>query len=365
MVQEPIKRVFPGGNTSRGFHSFYEYIATGRPSKIYVVKGGPGVGKSTFMKKVAAAVNRRRFMVEVHHCSSDFGSVDGVYIPKGKIAFIDGTAPHIVDPVYPGAVSEIVHLGDHWDEEAMRENRKEVFNLTDECNHTFDHVFSCLKAAYEFSQIINRETRKLVDNERVNSLSRRLAGRLSSEGRAVNSSREHWFAYPKSRHLFATAFTPQGRVSLLSDLRKLVSQAWVLKGSVSREAERIVEHLHEVAQLQGYRTEAYHCPLDPKRIEHLFLPELDLAVITHKKQHGYQVSDEDEVFEVGEAKEQPDLEEVTRLCDEALNKGFELLKEAKRIHDELESYYIPNMHFEVIDERREKVAAEVLTLLDG
>lgn len=36
------------------------------------------------------------------------------------------TAPHVVDPKNPGAVDEIIHLGDFWDEEKMRENKEAV-----------------------------------------------------------------------------------------------------------------------------------------------------------------------------------------------------------------------------------------------
>jgi len=48
-----LKKVFPGSNTSKGFYSFYDYIIDQREaSRIFVIKGGPGVGKSTFMRKI-------------------------------------------------------------------------------------------------------------------------------------------------------------------------------------------------------------------------------------------------------------------------------------------------------------------------
>ena len=43
--------LFPGGNTSKGFFSYYrENINHGEASYIYMIKGGPGVGKSTLSK---------------------------------------------------------------------------------------------------------------------------------------------------------------------------------------------------------------------------------------------------------------------------------------------------------------------------
>jgi hypothetical protein len=38
------KLVFPGGNTSKGFYSFYDHIIPIDANRIFVIKGGPGVG---------------------------------------------------------------------------------------------------------------------------------------------------------------------------------------------------------------------------------------------------------------------------------------------------------------------------------
>ena len=59
-----VRKVFPGGNTAYGFFSFYDYIAPPDANKIFVIKGGPGVGKSTFMRKIAEAVRSRGYDVD-------------------------------------------------------------------------------------------------------------------------------------------------------------------------------------------------------------------------------------------------------------------------------------------------------------
>ncbi|AEG14142.1 hypothetical protein Desku_0525 [Desulfofundulus kuznetsovii DSM 6115] len=91
-----LKKVFPGGNTCRGFYSFYDYIIEPDATRIFVIKGGPGVGKSTFMRKIGEEMLERGYDVEFHCCSSDNGSLDGVVIPAIKVALLDGTAPHRV-----------------------------------------------------------------------------------------------------------------------------------------------------------------------------------------------------------------------------------------------------------------------------
>ena len=46
------RRYFPGANTGRGFIGHFEGIVPpwSEPHYTYVLKGGPGVGKSTLMK---------------------------------------------------------------------------------------------------------------------------------------------------------------------------------------------------------------------------------------------------------------------------------------------------------------------------
>ncbi|MBE3581342.1 MAG: ATPase [Thermoanaerobacteraceae bacterium] len=96
MPQGKLRKVFPGGNTCYGFYSFYDYIIEPDATRIFVVKGGPGVGKSTFMRKIGETMLARGFDVEFHCCSSDNNSLDAVVIPGIKVALIDGTAPHRV-----------------------------------------------------------------------------------------------------------------------------------------------------------------------------------------------------------------------------------------------------------------------------
>jgi MoxR-like ATPase len=92
-----IKEVFPGGNTYKGFHSFYDYIISNdEANRIFCIKGGPGVGKSSFMKSIAKEFVELGCDVELHHCSSDNNSLDGVVIKQAKVALLDGTAPQRV-----------------------------------------------------------------------------------------------------------------------------------------------------------------------------------------------------------------------------------------------------------------------------
>ena len=93
---------FPGGNTLSWilFHN-YDYLVKPGVLRKIILKGGPGVGKSTFMKKVGKYFEAIGVNVEYHWCSSDNNSLDGVVIGDHTVCLLDGTAPHIVDPQFP------------------------------------------------------------------------------------------------------------------------------------------------------------------------------------------------------------------------------------------------------------------------
>lgn len=91
-----VKMVFPGGNTCLGFYSFYDNIIGPDANRIFVIKGGPGVGKSTFMRRIGEDLRERGYTIEFHCCSSDNDSLDAVVVPALGVALIDGTAPHRV-----------------------------------------------------------------------------------------------------------------------------------------------------------------------------------------------------------------------------------------------------------------------------
>ena len=55
------RHLFPGGNTSKGFYSFYRYVLSQDDAKrILCIKGGPGTGKSQLMKKNCCLFQQKR-----------------------------------------------------------------------------------------------------------------------------------------------------------------------------------------------------------------------------------------------------------------------------------------------------------------
>ena len=121
---------FIGLNTSEGF----KWCRDGFPDELelkrtYIIKGAPGTGKSTIMKNVSERFENDGIPVVRFLCSSDPDSLDAVLIGD-KVLIIDGTFPHLKDAGYPGALSELVCLGNFWNRDKLISNSAEIIDLS-------------------------------------------------------------------------------------------------------------------------------------------------------------------------------------------------------------------------------------------
>ena len=95
MAAQAQVQFFLGANSPTGFYSLYDQlIDPDRARTVYILKGGPGCGKSSLMRRVGAAMAQRGLEVTYILCSGDPDSLDGVVIPALGAALVDGTAPH-------------------------------------------------------------------------------------------------------------------------------------------------------------------------------------------------------------------------------------------------------------------------------
>lgn len=95
MAAEPRVQFYLGANAPSGFYSLYDQlIDPDQAQDVMILKGGPGCGKSSLMRKVGAAMEERGLTVEYIQCSGDPDSLDAVVIPALATAIVDGTAPH-------------------------------------------------------------------------------------------------------------------------------------------------------------------------------------------------------------------------------------------------------------------------------
>lgn len=178
------QRYFAAANTYRGFKSYFSEIFDPKEyARIYVIKGGPGTGKSSMMKKIAATFVERNCDIEEIYCSSDPHSLDGVICENGskKIAVLDGTAPHETDAKIPGAIDEIMNLGENWDARWLSAKRTEITALNKEKSTAYKTAYSYLKIAGEAADFIISVTSEAFDFKEAKSAIKSFCQELNCE----------------------------------------------------------------------------------------------------------------------------------------------------------------------------------------
>lgn len=351
------KHYFPGGNTSKGFYSFYRYILGQEEARrIICIKGGPGTGKSSLMKKIAKLFYEKGYEVEYHHCSSDNNSLDGVVIKGLNVALLDGTAPHVVDPINPGAVDEVLNMGLCWNEEGFKNYRQLIMDTNKKVGKTFRRAyrfFGAAKDIYEDWYTFNTEALNI---NKLNLLKEELKNEI-----LTNPVSKLGF----DRHLFATAFTPNGVVTFIENLIEGYKNVYVLKGDPGTGKTSVLQYLYEEANKRGYNVEVFHTPLTPDRIEHVLIPELGVAIVTSNEINNLDLKGK--VYNMNNLlnqnfidKNKEEIEEVRKTFFMLLNKGLACINSAKALHDELETGYIPNMNFDKVNEVSEDIIKKLL-----
>ncbi|MBR2343390.1 MAG: hypothetical protein IKA64_03960 [Clostridia bacterium] len=169
---------FAAANSYRGFVSRFNTVFISREfKKVFILKGGPGTGKSTILKRLAVYAKEKGLSVEVVYCSSDPSSLDGIIIggERGKIGVLDGTAPHTADPHFPGAVEEIVNLGESFRLSSLEEQRQEIISLSEKKSAAYSTAYDMLSLAGDVYSKIRSIFKEFIDYNKAEELSSELA----------------------------------------------------------------------------------------------------------------------------------------------------------------------------------------------
>lgn len=361
-MRKKVRKMFLGGNTGYGFFSFYDQLISGENIKTYILKGGPGTGKSNFMRYIAQQMLDRGYAVEEFHCSSDSTSLDGVQFPGIGVALVDGTAPHILDPKHPGIIESVIELSAYWDEAGLQENRDAVRTTAQKKGFYFRRAYGYLLLARQIDaehEVYIEETGAL-DKAGLNRIAVKLIQDLFPDGISTGRS-------PRERHLFASAITPQGIVNHLPTLVEGLHQRVWVRGGIGYSL--IVNAVLQAAQRRGYDTEVYHCALDPKRIDHVIIPQLGIAVCKASEPYDLVLGNGDRLVNTADYLDDNRLEpfsselaHLRQVFQEMLAEAIRMIQRAREEHAYIESLYTPHMNFGRLERRREQVLEEILGL---
>ena len=324
---------FLSANTAAGFYSVYEDLANPEHGdKIWYIKGGPGNGKSTFMRRTGEAAEAAGHHVEYFLCSGDPDSLDGIYIRELKTAYVDATAPHVQEPSLPGISGRYLDLSQFYRNTASLDSDA-IAVLLRGYREQYARAYDLLAAAGRADPLsipgaITRETR-----ERLYEEGREYALRLLPPGRGVDRSRR-----------FISAISCLGSISLpgiayANGVVCLVNSAHWLAGAMDACLEK------------NQRLILCPDPLQPEKIDGLILPDTGISFLMAHKGVRYPSGKTRHVSaETGvEGSMAAEYRQAKSVQTSLLRMAFASLKKAKELHDALEAAYRPAVDFKALD----------------
>lgn len=357
-----IKNYYAGGNTSVGFYSLFDEVTKGLDC-LYILKGGPGTGKSSFMRSIADSMISHGYDVEYIHSSIDSSSLVGIIFPQIKLGFIDGTNPHIIDPKYPGAIDEIINLGEFCDNKKLRMNRSHIVRLTDNIAEQYSLVYE----QYSEAKVVHDEWEEIYlakfDFDKADEVTEKLSTEIFSRDFKRESK-------PTSKRVFFGAATPDGFIHYIDNITQNIEKRYIIKGRPGTGKSTLMKKLAKLAEDKSLSVVYYPCGFDPNSLDMIIIPTLDIAIMDGTAPHV-----------VNPTRDTDDVVDMFKLCvDENVEKeneqiintietrykikmriGNNYLLEAKHYQDMLENYYTAAMDFDALITKRNQILAEIIS----
>lgn len=345
-----IRRMFPGALTSSGFFHLHDNIIHEDRNMLYIIKGMPGGGKSSMMKEIGERAFKKGYDIEYHHCPSDPNSVDGVVINKLKIALVDGTSPHVIEPKYPGLIDKIVDLAYYIDSANLKLYKDEILAAKKRNKSAYDKAFSYFKSSKYIHELIENQRSPSINRSGLNKVTIDLQERIFNT--QISDSDEYSF---KNRHLFSAAYTPEGFVDYTSTILDGIKNRYYLKGDSYTEKTSIFMNTINKANLLNYHIEIFYHPMFPTEICTVIIKELNTIISTSSEIKNYIYT----LIDLNEYMDNKDLDEDSKVLNTLIEKGIQSLASAKNNHEILETSYRRVIDYDGIDNIRENIWKEI------
>lgn len=339
---------FLGSSGKNGFFSCFSQLTPKIEGQYtYIIKGGPGTGKSTLMRKIADEMEKKDINCERIFCSSDPDSLDGVIFPSLRVSICDGTSPHTLDPDYPGATGEIVNLGECWDKKKIYENKEKIIELTDKNKACHKRSRRFIESAFSVFGDGEKICRDALDENRLI----RYASRVSARHIKKPSGR---VGLEKIRLL--DAITPKGYYFLSETSESLCSEKIVFEDSFGVAAAKVIAEIRSYALASGFSVISSPSVSNDNEIRHIIIKELSLGFFTADKLCNLEIQPTKTVslrrFYSADilAAHKARLAFSSKAAKELLDEAVCALKIAKSVHDDLEKCYIDAMDYGKISE---------------
>ncbi len=353
---------FAASNSCLGFHSYYEHCFRHRVDRLYCIKGGPGTGKSTLMRRAARRAEALGWRVEYYYCSSDANSLDAVLLfgDRGSIGLLDATPPHPMELVLPGVEEDILDLGRFWDSRALSLHHDEVLRLNEQKSAAYRDAYRWLRSAGEASSVLRDGAQSCLNEAKLARTARRLM-----QNSTVKPKEERQIRVALSDSIGMT-----GRVRLDSYLR--AAERVCLIEDYLDSAYVLMQELESLASENRQSMRLSYHPVLPDRIDTIFLPGTQTVFsVCDASQTGIlkcrfphsRVLEMRRMIKAEPLREyRGQLRQAQKLREMLIDRATDSLRRVGDAHFKLEEIYISAMDFEAKEAYTEEILERMFSV---
>ena len=323
---------FAAMNTAGGFKSYFSQIF-GSLDRIFIIKGGPGTGKSRLMNEIATEAEERGYTVERFLCSSDPTSLDGVTVPALSLGVIDGTSPHAYEASIPGAKENVIDLGQFWDSKRLWQSIDTIKKLGNAKSRLYSSLYAYLDCVKKLDNITFSMVKTALDTEKLKKVAKRMALQLGNGKTAEHTVR------------IRSAISTSGLVTM-NTYTQLASKRFAVLDAFG-SAFVFMNALLSETDARGLKSQISYDPFAPEYPDAIYYPECDTVyyvgsegVIDEKSVNMRRFIDDASLRMY-----KPRIRAVKRLRSDVIRELFTDASSVKRLHFALEEIYADAMDF--------------------
>ena len=346
---------FASMNTANGFQSYFKEIFDPKQyNRIYILKGGPGSGKSSLMKYIANEAETGNDTVERFFCSSDPNSLDAIILKEKNIAILDGTSPHLADPSFPGIIENIVNLGSFWDIKKLIPHKNEIFKLIQEKKSSYQSAYQFLKAYGKIMEEIYTFSRKaLLEQKMMRNIEIQCSYFFKKEDKT-----EH-----KIRNISTIC---KDGICKFRTFEKESEKIWIVDDCMYT-GFAYLDALERYAKDQNQTYFKSVSPLSPDHLNAIYFPKTKTSFVFGKRDYDAEMAEKEyhyinmkrflDLNQISQGKKK--IKFAEKCADELLSAATEALKNAALNHEKLEQFYVSAMDFSKINEIQNNISREI------
>ena len=342
-----ISHFFLSSNSPRGFYSKFDEL---KKLNYRVIKGCPGCGKSTMMKKILEFTSDSSY--ELIHCSSDPSSLDAIILKNQKICFADGTSPHEFDPELPGFCGNMINLCKFKSNVNILKNESKILSLNNEYKKL---QYRAQKYLMSFGAIFSDSLESIIEKINFDKIEK-LASSISNKIFSKKLSK-----IPTESIRFIRSIGPLGVFSFLNNFKNY-KKVYEINDDFFIVSDLLLKFIKKQALKFGYNTILCVSPITlNERIEAIIFPELKIAIFLSNTFEPNDSNIKTQKIDISSCYIS-DIKHSSynlKIEKSLINETIKTMKKSKKIHNQIEDIYKNLIDFDYVNKVTENILDEI------